>query len=364
MNAAVHPHQSQENHPQGKGVAESGVDERELDPQSPQLPGRKGAGLCRLYGWLERLAAFVASLFVLSVMSFLVGAVAPGDAAATKLRVDSLEATQAQVDAVRAELGLDKPMWLRYLDYLGDIFSGDLGTSVITGQPVAQMLAKAFPATVILTLVSILITIVLIAVLGSAAAKWPNGIVDRVVSAFCYLGSSMPSFWLGLLFISFFSVRLGWFPTSGWQGGKGVVLPALVLAIAVAPPFIKIFKERFIEVQQQFFVTAAQARGIPERLVVLRHILRGTFIPMITMLSVSMAAMLGGTVVVEVVFGLPGVGNLAFESIVKRDWIFVQGFVFVVGVITLVLSQISDALCQVVDPSTRLRRQTAAGKGA
>ncbi|WP_080795308.1 ABC transporter permease [Corynebacterium pacaense] len=307
--------------------------------------------------FIRRLAEFVVTLWLISIAAFLIVALAPGDAALSLLRVDDVAMSRTEIEAFRNDMGFNDPLHVRYWDYLTGLLHGDLGTSAMTGEPVLQELLKALPATFILAGLSLLFTAVLVLGLGFLAARYRGGWVDRVVMGLCYFGASIPTFWLGLVLISLLAVRIKVLPASGWHGGTGLILPVLCLGVAIAPPFIKIFRNRFVEVSQEDFVRAVRSRGVRESEIVRRHIIRGSLISVVTMLAVSLGSLLSGSVVVEVVFGLPGMGKLAVEAVTRRDYAVVQGFVLLVGVAILIVMLLVDGLNRLIDPSIRLKER-------
>lgn len=309
---------------------------------------------------LTRLAEVLLMLWTITVASFLVVALAPGDSALSALRVDTVALSQAEIDAYRAQLGLDDPIVVRYAKYLVGLAHGDLGTSVMTGRPVAAEVAGALPATLNLALAAVAVTIVLVLALGTAAALHRGTWIDSAVSLFCYVAASMPTFWLGLLLIQVFSVNMRVLPASGWHQGLGLILPTVSLAAAIAPPFIKIYRERYTETRQRDFVRSARARGIPDSLIRTRHVLRGSLIPVVTVMGVSLGSLLSGSVVVEAVFGLPGMGQLAVEAVTRRDYGVLQGFILVIGVAVLIINQLVDLSYRLISPEVRLKSGTAA----
>lgn len=295
------------------------------------------------------------SIWFLTVVSFLVVALAPGDAALSVLRVDTIALSQDEIAAYRAQLGLDDPLAIRYWRYLSGLLCGDLGMSAMTGQTVAHELAKALPATALLALTSIAMTLTTVLTLGTLAATHPGTWIDRLVAAGCYLGASMPTFWLGLLLIQWFAVDLRLLPASGWRDGAGLILPCVALTVAMAPPFIKLFRNSFQESQHRDFVRSARARGVPERALRRQHILRASLIPVITMMGVSLGSLLSGSVVVEAVFGLPGVGKLAVEAVTRRDYAVIQGFILVLGIAIIGINRLVDLSYRWISPEVRLK---------
>lgn len=294
-------------------------------------------------------------LWLLTLASFFVAAVAPGDAVGTVLRMDTVATTDADLAQAREALGLNDPLPVRYGRYVAGLLQGDLGTSMVTGRAVSTELASALPATALLAGTTLVFTAVVVVALGFLAARFHGTVVDGLVMAVCYVGASVPTFWLGLVLIDLFAVRVHLLPASGWRGGAGLVLPVAALVFAIAPPFVKIFRARYLEIESEEFVRAARARGVRERLIARRHITRGSLIPVITMLGVSLGHLLSGSVVAEAVFGLPGMGRLAVEAAARRDYAIIQGFVLVVGVAVIAVTVLVEVACRVVDPSLRLK---------
>lgn len=294
-------------------------------------------------------------LWIITVVSFLVVALAPGDAALSVLRVDTVALSQAEIAAYRAQLGLDDPLIARYGRYLAGLLHGDLGTSAMTGRPVAHEIAGALPATLNLAAASLALTFVLVIALGTPAALHRGTWIDRAVSLFCYVAAAMPTFWLGLLLIQWFAVQVRLLPASGWHGGLGLILPTVSLAAAIAPPFIKIYRESYTETRQRDFVRSARARGIPDSVIRFRHVLRGSLIPVVTVMGVSLGSLLSGSVVVEAVFGLPGMGKLAVEAVTRRDYGILQGFILVVGIAVLCINQLVDLSYRLISPEVRFK---------
>ena len=306
---------------------------------------------------LRRLGEAVIAVWLLTIASFFIVALAPGDAVLSVLRIDDVAVSKSELEATRERMGLNDPLIVRYWHYLEGLLRGDMGTSVMTGKPVSYEISKALPASAILSGVSLLVTALVVVLLGWLAARYRNTWVDKIIMWFCYLGASIPAFWLGLLLITMFAVKVKLLPSSGWHNGAGLVLPVICLVVAIAPPFVKMFRNRYVEINAEDYVRAARMRGVPERNVVLRHVTRGSLIPVVTMLAVSLGSLLSGSVVIEVVFGLPGMGRLAVEAIARRDYAVIQGFVLVVGIAILVIMAFVDGLCRMIDPSIKIKEQ-------
>lgn len=298
--------------------------------------------------WLLSAILF---LFLLTVISFLVVALAPGDAALSMLNMDNVSVSRSDIEALRQELGLNDPLPTRYLRYLGDLAHGSLGNSLITGKPVIEEIAKAWPYTQLLALWTLLLVVVLAFGLAALAARYANTWVDRAVGVFTAASAAMPSFWLALLLIDLFAVRLGWLPSSGLNDVRGLILPVVTLAIAVLAPYVKILRDSFVEASNSNFVRSLRSRGIPEKIIACKHILRDSLIPLITLLGVSLGSLLGGTIIIEVTFGIPGVGKLAIDALTRRDYGIIQGFILIVGVVVFVINTLIDLAYRLLDPA-------------
>ena len=303
---------------------------------------------------LKRISEGILLLWIISLVSFAIVQVAPGDAALSLLRVDTVAVTTEQVEALRQEMGMNDPVYQKYFRYMGNLLKLDLGESVMTGRPVAAELSHAFPATFLLAGTSLLLTIVLVGIFGSLSSRFAGGWIDKFSTGFCLMGASIPTFWLGLLLIDLFSVRLHLLPAVGMANG-GLILPSLSLAIAIAPPFIKIFRNSLIDCARQDFIRAARSRGISEKVIFMRHVLKGSLIPVVTILGVSFGSLLGGSVVVEVIFGLPGVGKLAIEAVTRRDYAIVQGFVLSIGILIFLINLAVDLSYRYLNPAISLK---------
>lgn len=293
--------------------------------------------------------------FALTFASFLIVRLAPGDAVLSMLKVDTVAVSETEIEALRAQLGLTDPLWQQYGRFLGGVVTGDFGNSLMTGKPVMSELTKAFPYTLLLAATTMLVVVLITFVLGGLAARYPYTTVDRVVAIFCLAGAAVPTFWLGLLLIDLFSVRLHVFPSSGLANPAGLVLPTVALAIAIAPPYIKILRNSLIEASQREFVRAARARGVADSLIFAKHTLRDSLIPLVTILGVSLGSLLGGTVIVEITFGIPGVGKLAVEGLARRDYGVIQAFIIVVGMAVFLINMLVDLSYRVLDPAISLK---------
>jgi peptide/nickel transport system permease protein len=260
------------------------------------------------------------------------------------------------VEQVRERIGTDKPLLQQYGDYLVDLAQGDLGTSFHGGQSVRSEVLKALPNTLILGIASIAIASVLGLVLGIAAALKPNGIVDRVVLVYVALAQSTPIFWLAVVLILIFSLRLGWFPAIDFTGPSSLVLPVTSLVVTLTPVLIRTVRQSFLETLGEDYVRAARARGIPERRVLFIHGLKVASLPLVTLVGLQAGFVLAGSYVVEFIFNWPGIGKLTLDALLSRNFPMIQGGVLIAAILFVLVNFAVDLVYTVLDPRIRLSR--------
>jgi ABC-type dipeptide/oligopeptide/nickel transport system permease component len=299
---------------------------------------------------VRRLLLIIPVLFVLSILVFLMIEAIPGDAAA---RLAGLEGTGADVVSIRHELGLDQPLPVQYVQFLGRIVRLDMGRSFITNIPVSRLLADAFPATIELALASLILALPLGIALGTLGAVRHDTPWDTLATAVAVAGISMPGYWLGLLLIWVLAVQVGWFPTSGRDGILSVVLPATTLSGVTMPIVARMTRSSVLEVLSQEFVRTARAKGLNEQVVLGRHVLRNAAIPVVTVIGLQIGYLFGGSVITETVFAWPGVGRLVVEAIRNRDVPVVQGVIMAIALIFLVVNFVVDVSYAFIDPRIR-----------
>jgi peptide/nickel transport system permease protein len=283
---------------------------------------------------------------------FVVMQVLPGDPA--RIRAGP-GATAEEVENIRHQLGLDKPVPVQYVLYLRKAVGLDFGRSFRTNRPVIDELRTRYPTTVQLTIAATVIFLCLGLPLGVIAAVKRNSIWDGLAILVSLLGISMPAFWLGLLLIWYFSVKLGWFPTFGFSSPKHVILPAFTLASYGIAYTARYTRSSMLEELMQEYVTTARAKGLRERVVLYRHALRNALIPVVTQAALGFGLMLGGAVVVEVVFTVNGVGKLIVDGILYRDYPVVQAAVLLLALNFVLVNLIADIAYGFIDPRVRLR---------
>lgn len=257
------------------------------------------------------------------------------------------------IQRIRVQLGLDRPLYVQYVSFLGRVARGDLGRSIFTNQSVATMIQQQVGSTVQLTFAGIATAILIGVPLGLIAALRHNTWVDTVSMSVALLGVSMPSFWLGLLLIFAFAVQLKWVPIVGTAGLKGLVLPSLTLGFGASAIIARLVRSSMLEVLRQEYMTTARAKGLPGRAILLRHGLKNALIPVVTIIGLQFGALLGGAVVIETVFARRGIGRMAIDAILAKDFPVVQGTVLFAALVYVIVNLSVDLLYSVLDPRIR-----------
>lgn len=301
-----------------------------------------------------RLLLAIPVLLGVSLLSFSILHLIPGDPA--RILLNNMgsgaagDSSEQAYQNIRAELGLDDPLPVQYFNYVTDALRGDLGYSYTTNQPVGSTILELLPATLQLTVLGLGIAVVLGMVLGVLAAIYRNSWLDTLTMMFSLAGLSMPSFWLGLLLIDFFSFRLGWFPASGSEGLHALVLPALTLGLVAAGVVARLVRSTMLEVLQQEFVVTARAKGLKYRNVVVGHALRNALIPAVTVIGLQFGALLSGAVITETVFARRGIGRLAIQAVLTRDYPMIQGTILVAAFGYVIVNLLVDLSYAWMDP--------------
>ncbi len=264
-------------------------------------------------------------------------------------------ARAADIEAIRHQYGLDRPLVVQYASWLVQTLRGNLGDSLYFHQPVVGLVAERLPTTMALGLTSILFALCLALPLGIVAALRPNSWVDRCAVVIAVLGQAIPSFWFALLLILWFGVELRWLPISGSDTWRHFVLPTIALGCYAAPAIMRLTRAGMIEVLDSDYIRTAKAKGIPWRVIVLKHALRNALIPVVALAAVQLGVVLGGSVVIETVFALHGLGFLAWESVAQNDFPVVQAIVLLLAVIYIGLTLLADLLNAWLDPRIHVR---------
>ena len=276
----------------------------------------------------------------------------PGDPA---LQIAGENARPEDVAAVRKALGLDKPLWTQYVDYLGNVAHGDFGRSFSTNESVAQQIRQRYPATLELAFGSMLVALIVAFPLGIVSAIWRNSWIDNLARFFALIGVSMPSFWFGPLLIIAFAIDLPWFPVSGRdQGLRSLVLPAVTMGLALSAILTRMIRVSLAEELTQLYVTTAVAKGVGRVRAIFRHALKNALIPVITVLALQFGSLLTGAIITEQIFSWPGLGRLLITSISSRDYPQVQASILVIALTYILMNFIADLFYGVVDPRIKL----------
>lgn len=299
---------------------------------------------------IQRLIAAAVTIWITTIAVTLLIHAVPGDP--VRIMYAKFQSTPEQIEAIRTSLGLDQPIHLQYLSYLGRLFQGDLGRSIVGDQPVLDVLLTRFPPTLALASASLAIAIVIGMSLGFFAAYKRGTASDAAAMVTAIVGVSMPHFWLGLLLLFFFSLQLQWLPVAG-NDWRSLILPAMTLGLANAAVLARLTRSAMIDIFDQDFVRTANAKGLPKSLVLYRHALRSGLVPIVSMMGLQFAYMMGGAIVVENVFAWNGVGRLAIEAVFARDYPMIQGFILFFASVVVIVSVIIDVLYAVLDPRIR-----------
>ncbi|MFD2830791.1 ABC transporter permease [Corticicoccus populi] len=289
----------------------------------------------------KRLLQTIPVIIGVTLVVFLIMQMVPGDTAQI---LAGEGASQETVEDLREEYGLDQPLHVQYIDYMSGVIKGDFGNSLRNNQSVSNEIMSRLPISVELALYSTFITVVLGVIAGIASAIRPNSISDMTVMIVTLLGISFPSFFLGILLMYFFSVQLGWLPVSGWESFRHMILPAFALGASGAAIVARMTRSSMLEVVRQDYMRTAKAKGLSAYLIIYKHALRNALIPVITVVGLQFGALLGGTVLIESVFAINGLGRLIVESIRMRDLPMVQGGVLVASLVFVFVNLLVDIL--------------------
>lgn len=299
-----------------------------------------------------RIAMGALTIWITTILVTLLIHAVPGDPVQI-MYAQSQGTTPEQIEEVRRSLGLDRPIPVQYAMYIERLLQGDLGNTIRGGQPVLEVILQRIPNTLLLACTAMFIAILIGVPIGFLAAYREGTLTDIALMIIAIAGISMPHFWLGLMLLFFFALELGWLPVSG-NGWLNLVLPALTLGLSNAAIFARLTRSSMIDVMSQDYVQTAFAKGLPKALVLRRHVLRAGLLPVVTMMGLQFAFMMGGAIVVENIFSWNGVGRMAVEAIFQRDYPIIQGFILTFSVVVVFVAIAIDALYAVLDP--RIRR--------
>ncbi|HVG77694.1 MAG TPA: ABC transporter permease [Patescibacteria group bacterium] len=307
---------------------------------------------------IRRLLALIPVALVVATVAFVLIHLAPGDPASV---IAGPDATRDDVQRIERQLGLDAPLPMQLLRWYGRLVQGDLGQSIFLRKPVTDAILDRVEPTLLLTVSAIVIAIVIGVPAGVIAARYHNTTTDQVLMVLALLGVSIPNFLLGLLFILFFSVWLGWFPVAGYspleygwlKTVRSLVLPAFALGLVQSALIARIARSSMLDVLREQFITAGRAKGLGERAVIYKHAFKNALIPTMTIIGISFAILISGAVVVETVFNIPGLGRLIISAVLRRDYPVIQGVVLCIAGVYMLINLAVDLSYLIVDPRVK-----------
>ncbi|WP_195251560.1 nickel/cobalt ABC transporter permease [Romboutsia sp. 1001713B170207_170306_H8] len=301
----------------------------------------------------KRLISTIPILIGISFLSFVIINLSPSDPAEVALRVNEITVTEEAAQQMREELGLDKPFFERYTTWLKDCLKGDFGNSYVNKKPVAKEIVEALPATLKLAGVSLAITIIISVIAGVLCAVYEGSIGDKITRGVIFLGTAMPSFWVGLLLMWLFAVKLNLFPTSGMETANSVVLPAITLSLAYISTYVRLIRNNMVKNKKENYVLYARVRGLKESTII-KHVFKNSLQSSITALGMSIPKLIAGTVVVENIFAWPGIGRLCVNAIYNRDYPIIQAYILIMAILFVVCNLLVDVISVMIDPRMRL----------
>lgn len=301
---------------------------------------------------IKRIVSIIPILIGISFLSFILINLSESDPAEVALRVNEITPTEEAVTQMQKELGLDKPFVERYVTWVTNSMKGDFGKSYVNNKPVIDEMKQAIPATLMLASVSLFIIIIISVGAAIICTIYEGSIIDRAIRGVIFIGEAMPSFWIGLLLMWFFSVRLNLFPTSGMETPFSVVLPALTLSFAYISTYLRLIRNNMVQNKRENYVLYAKVRGLKER-TILKHIFKNSLHSSITALGMSIPKLIAGTVIVENIFAWPGIGRLCVTAIFNHDYPVIQAYVLLMAVLFVVFNLLVDIITTSLDPRMR-----------
>lgn len=298
----------------------------------------------------KRILGLLFTVVGVVTVVFLIIHLVPGDPVEIMLGESALP---SEVNTLKETLGLDKPLIVQYINYWINLFQGDLGRSYNTGQPVLSAIIERFPATLLLTIAGLIIAVFIGIPIGIITAARKNTAIDNLGMVLSLIGVSMPAVWLGPLLILLFSVQLGILPVSGFGSLNHLILPSFALGFALSAIIARVTRSSMIEVLSQDYIRTARSIGVSERKILLKHALRNALIPVVTIIGLQFGALLGGVIIIEIIFSWPGIGQLLVPAIMRRDYPLVQGCILFVAVVYIFVNFIIDMLYAYIDPRVR-----------
>ncbi|MDO4522835.1 MAG: ABC transporter permease [Eubacteriales bacterium] len=305
---------------------------------------------------LKKTGAFLVIVLGITFLSFLLSYLSPGDPAAIMLKKGGNMVSEEVIQQKREELGLNQSMPIQYLNWLQGILKGDFGTSYRSKKSVIREITESLPYTILLTITSLFLTMLIAIPLGLLSAKFKDGWLDNLLRFITYLFSSLPSFFIALVLMYIFSLKLKLFPVIAKGSKHGMVMPTLVMALTLAAWYIRQVRAIVLSELGKGYVEGLLTRGVSEMTILFRHVLRNCIAPIITLTGLSFGTMLGGSTIVESIFSWPGVGKMAVDAITARDYPVIQGYVVWMAVIVVLINALVEIICSLLDPRIRKGR--------
>jgi len=310
---------------------------------------------------LRRILSFIPTLLITLTLIFVTTRLLPGSPVVALLGISAVDS--AKIDEVTAQLGLDRPILEQYAEWLPQILRGDLGQSMFFSKPVAEVIAQRFPVTLSLTVLALIVTVVVGVPIGVWSAVRRGGVIDYLGNLFSSVGTALPPFWLGFMLILLFAVELGWLPSSGyrpvemgfWGWLSRMILPVVALSLSQVGLIIRMTRSTMLDVLGTEYVSMARAKGLPEWMVIYKHALRNAMVQVVTAIGLLFALGLGGSVIIEQVFSLPGLGELITTAAIRRDYPTLEGGIFYLTLTALTVNLVVDLVYAYVNPRVRLR---------
>lgn len=314
-------------------------------------------GVKMLQSVLKKIGSFLIILLGITFLSFLLSYLSPSDPVEIMMKKKGNMVSEEVIEQKREELGLNQPLVVQYVNWLKGIVKGDFGTSYKSNKPVLQEIQKCLPYTIKLTLLSMFLTIVISTPLGVLCARYKDGWLDNLLRFVTYLFSSLPSFFLALVLMYCFALKLKWFPVIAKGSTGGIVMPALVLSLTLAAWYIRQVRAIVLGELEKEYIDGLLARGVSETKIMFGHVLRNCLMPLVTLVGISFGTMLGGSTIVESIFTWPGVGKMAVDSITSRDYPVIQGYVVWMALIFLFINALVEISYSLFDPRLRKGRE-------
>lgn len=303
---------------------------------------------------IKRLLILIPVLFGISLVAFLLVRIMPGDAATAYLNAARIPPTAENIQMAMTNLGLDKPITVQYIDWISNVLKFDFGKSYLTKDLVSHELISGLKYTLVLAFAALAWLFAISIPLGIYSATHPGGKVDNFGRILGFMGSSMPTFWLGFLLVQLFAIKIGILPVAGASHWTNIILPSITLAFGYIPTYSRILRNSLLENIKSPSVTYARSRGVSEKKIIYSHVLKNSLIPLITSLGMNFGGMLSGSVIVENVFSWPGLGRIIVGSISGRDYPMIQGYIILMAIIFILSNLLADLACASIDPRIRL----------